>query len=46
MTTFESQIDQHEKIRKNNPALFELLFNVYINHMHPEPLDCELEKGK
>ena len=33
MTTFESQIDQHEKLRKNNPALFELLMAVYLKHM-------------
>ena len=32
MLTFESLIDQHEKLRKNNPALFELLLNVYLKH--------------
>jgi len=32
MLTFESQIDQHEKLRKHNPALFELLLNVYLKH--------------
>jgi len=45
MITFESQIDQHEKLRKNDPELFELLFTIYINHMHPEPLPCELEES-
>ena len=38
MITFESQIDQHEKLLdhespKYNPELFELLMAVYLNHM-------------
>ena len=32
MLTFESQIDQPAKLAKNNPALFELLLEVYLKH--------------
>ena len=31
--TFESQIDQHEKLQKENYELFELLMAVYLKHM-------------
>jgi len=32
MLTFESQIDQPAKLANYNPALFELLLNVYLKH--------------